>query len=220
MTIKDYKDRIIEKLMTDEAYGYNQSQAEKFYEEVLSVFPDKVMPNIEEWLENKPFSNIEHHEFSLKKIQCYDKLVHGVDNDYTGYFETFSRFCQQDFLPEDITGDTLLNSLTIKESSDESEFTNKEILEALERCQSIIKPYCDEDLQRTFSISVDWEKCIRETLIMISTHNFNEALKKLKVCIADGREDDDHAITKVEYILYDCIISCFIETLKQEEQES
>ena len=92
MKISDYKDRIIDKLSNDEKYGYSPMQASNFYKSNFSLLPDKIIPNIEEWLEDKPFSDIDYYGLSIKKMQDYDILANKCSNRYLYYFLTVLLF--------------------------------------------------------------------------------------------------------------------------------
>lgn len=92
MKISDYKDRIIDKLSNNENYGYSPTQAEGFYNTHFSSLPDDIVPNVKEWLNNKPFSDIDYYGLSIKKMQDYDILANKCSNRYLYYFLTMSLF--------------------------------------------------------------------------------------------------------------------------------
>lgn len=74
MLVENYKDKIISKLQTD-TYGYNEIQARRIYKSIFTDYPDELIPNLEEWVENKPISRIEYNGVSIRDImyQDYDK---------------------------------------------------------------------------------------------------------------------------------------------------
>ena len=92
MKISDYKDRIIDKLSNDENYGYSPMQAEGFYNTHFSSLPDDIVSNVEEWLNNKPFSDINYHGLSIKQLQDYDKYFNNIDFRYDEYFRILNKY--------------------------------------------------------------------------------------------------------------------------------
>lgn len=74
MLVENYKDRIISKLQTD-IYGYSELQARRIYKSIFTDYPDELIPNLEEWVEDKPISRIEYNGVSIRDImyQDYDK---------------------------------------------------------------------------------------------------------------------------------------------------
>lgn len=118
------------------------------------------------------------------------------------------------------TGQTLMDSLLIngQYATYDSEFSNEEILNALKKCRLLLKPYCDFYHEES-EISSRQGFCARAVLLYIVNQRYNAAMHELYDCIDDyfgnGRT---RVVTKNEYILYDCLISCFIEALEQEEK--
>lgn len=96
MKIDNYKDRIIDKLVNDEDYGYDRQQAENFYNSNFSSLPDEILPNIEEWLEDRPFTEIDYYGLSIKKLQERDEVVNrrfeGAGTRYDEYFEILNEY--------------------------------------------------------------------------------------------------------------------------------
>ena len=92
MKIIDYKNKIIDKLMDTNNYNCDIQQAEGFYDTHFSILPDEVIPNVIEWLEDKPFSDINYHGLSIKKMQDCDILANKCSNRYLYYFLTMSLF--------------------------------------------------------------------------------------------------------------------------------
>lgn len=92
MRISDYKNRIINKLSNDENYGYSPMQASNFYKSNFSLLPDDIVPNVIEWLEDKPFSDIDYYGLSIKQLQDYDKYFNNIDFRYDEYFRILSKY--------------------------------------------------------------------------------------------------------------------------------
>ncbi len=74
MLVENYKDRIISKLQTD-VYGYSEIQARRIYKSIFADCPDELIPNLEEWLEDRSISRIEYNGVSVRDVmyQDYDK---------------------------------------------------------------------------------------------------------------------------------------------------
>lgn len=94
MRISDYKNRIIDKLSNDEKYGYSPMQASNFYKSNFSLLPDEIIPNVIEWLEDKPFSDINYYGLSIKQLQDYDTVANKYSARYIYYFLLMSLFNQ------------------------------------------------------------------------------------------------------------------------------
>lgn len=92
MRISDYKNRIIDKLSNNENYGYSPMQASNFYKSNFSLLPDDIVPNVIEWLEDKPFSDIDYYGLSIKQLQDYDKYFNNIDFRYDEYFRILSKY--------------------------------------------------------------------------------------------------------------------------------
>lgn len=119
-----------------------------------------------------------------------------------------------------ITGQTLMDSLLIngKYADGYRQFTNKEILNALKKCKLLLKPYYDCDFYHEESeISSRQGFCARAVLLYIVNQKYNAAMHELYDCIDDYGNGRIRVVTKNEYILYECLISCFIKALEQEE---
>lgn len=118
-----------------------------------------------------------------------------------------------------ITGRTLTDSLLIngKYATYNSEFSNEEILDALKKCKLLLKPYCDFYHEES-EISSRQGFCAKAVLLYIVNQRYNAAMHELYDCIDDYGKGRTRVVTKNEYILYDCLISCFIEALEQEEK--
>lgn len=119
-----------------------------------------------------------------------------------------------------ITGRTLTDSLLIngKYATYNSEFSNEEILDALKKCKLLLKPYRDCDFYHEESeISSRQGFCARAVLLHIVNQRYNAAMHELYDCIDDYENGRIRVVTKNEYILYGCLISCFIEALEHEE---
>lgn len=117
-----------------------------------------------------------------------------------------------------ITGRTLMNKLLIngKHADRCRQFTNKEILNALKKCRLLLKSYCDFYHEES-EISSRQGFCARAVLLHIVNQRYNAAMHELYDCIDDYGNGRIRVVTKNEYILYGCLISCFIEALEQEE---
>lgn len=74
MLVENYKDKIISKLQTYN-YGYNEIQARRIYKSIFTNYPNELIPNLEEWLEDRPISRIEYNGVSVRDVmyQDYDK---------------------------------------------------------------------------------------------------------------------------------------------------
>lgn len=74
MLVENYKDKIISKLQTY-TYGYNEIQARRIYKSIFTNYPNELIPNLEEWLEDRPISRIEYNGVSVRDVmyQDYDK---------------------------------------------------------------------------------------------------------------------------------------------------
>lgn len=117
-----------------------------------------------------------------------------------------------------ITGRTLMNKLLIngKHADGCRQFTNKEILNALKKCRLLLKSYCDFYHEES-EISSRQGFCARAVLLHIVNQRYNAAMHELYDCIDDYGNGRIRVVTKNEYILYGCLILCFIEALEQEE---
>lgn len=116
------------------------------------------------------------------------------------------------------TGRTLMNKLLIngKYADGCRQFTNKEILNALKRCFKLIDAYdYSDELDR--SLSTRQAFCAKQTLLNIINHNYNAALRYLELCIDNDRHGFDLIISMNEYVLYNCLITGFIEALELEK---
>lgn len=117
-----------------------------------------------------------------------------------------------------ITGRTLTDSLLIngKYADGCRQFTNKEIVNALKRCLKLIDTYnCSDKLDQFLSTRQAF--CAKQTLLNIVNHNYNTALCYLELCIDNDGYGFDLIISMNEYVLYDCLITGFIEALEHEE---
>ena len=115
------------------------------------------------------------------------------------------------------TGRILMNNLIIngKYADGCRQFTNKEILNALKRCLKLIDTFdYSDELDR--SLSTRQAFCAKQILFNIIYHNYNAALRYLELCIDNDGHGFDLIISMNEYVLYYCLITCFIEALVQE----
>ena len=94
--------------------------------------------------------------------------------------------------------------------------TNKEILNALKRCFKLIDAYNYSD-ELDPPLSTRQAFCAKQTLLNIINHNYNAALRYLELCIDNDRHGFDLIISMNEYVLYNCLITGFIEALEHEE---
>ena len=117
-----------------------------------------------------------------------------------------------------ITGRTLMNKLLIngKYADGCRQFTNKEIVNALKRCLKLIDTYNYSDKLDQF-LSTRQAFCAKQTLLNIINHNYNTALRYLELCIDNDGYGFVLIISMNEYVLYDCLITGFIEALEHEE---
>ncbi len=143
-----------------------------------------------------------------------------INNESSG---TMRKTCIKPLSPDTnslTTGQTLMDSLFIngKYATYNSEFSNEEILDALKKCKLLLKPYRDCDFYHEESeISSRQGFCARAVLLHIVNQRYNAAMHELYDCIDDYGNGRIRVVTKNEYILYECLISCFIEALEQEK---
>lgn len=79
MKIYELKDKIIDKLVNDDNYGFSYKQAENIYNSDFKDIPDEIIKNIEEWLNDEPFSEIDYYGLSIKKLQDKDKSLNNIN---------------------------------------------------------------------------------------------------------------------------------------------
>ena len=118
-----------------------------------------------------------------------------------------------------ITGRILMNNLLIngKYADGCRQFTNKEILNALKRCLKLIDTFdYSDELDPPLSTRLAF--CAKQTLLNIINHNYNAALRYLELCIDNDGHRFDLIISTNEYVLYNCLITGFIEALEHEEK--
>lgn len=157
---------------------------------------------------------------NIFKNRIRAKKVTIINNESSG---TMRKTCIKSLSPDTnslITGQTLMDSLLIngQYATYNSEFSNEEILAALKKCKLLLKPYCDCDFYHEESeISSRQGFCARAVLLHIVNQRYNAAMHELYDCIDDYGNGRIRVVTKNEYILYGCLISCFIEALEQEE---
>lgn len=119
-----------------------------------------------------------------------------------------------------ITGQILIDNLLIngQYATYNSEFSNEEILNTLKKCQLLLKPFYNCNFPHEKSeISSRQGFCARAVLLHIVNQRYNAAMHELYDCIDDYGNGRIRIVTKNEYILYECLISCFIEALEHEE---
>lgn len=91
MKIYELKDKIIDKLVNDDNYGFSHKQAENIYNSDFKDIPDEIIKNIEEWLNDEPFSEIDYYGLSIKKLQNVDLLNNNCSIDYFLYFKNITQ---------------------------------------------------------------------------------------------------------------------------------
>lgn len=157
---------------------------------------------------------------NIFKNRIRAKKVTIINSESSG---TMRKTCIKPLSPDTdslIIGQTLMDSLLIngQYATYNSEFSNEEILDALKKCRLLLKPYCDCDFYHEESeISSRQGFCARAVLLYIVNRKYNAAMHELYDCIDDYGNGRIRVVTKNEYILYGCLISCFIEALEQEE---
>lgn len=157
---------------------------------------------------------------NIFKNRIRAKKVTIINNESSG---TMRKTCIKPLSPDTdslITGQTLMDSLLIngQYATYNSEFSNEEILDALKKCRLLLKPYCDCDFYHEESeISSRQGFCARAVLLYIVNRKYNAAMHELYDCIDDYGNGRIRVVTKNEYILYGCLIPCFIEALEHEE---
>lgn len=117
------------------------------------------------------------------------------------------------------TGEELLNSLLIngKYANYYTRFTNIEILQALQRCKrKIVYPCCDTEIWDSGSFSARQANCAIATIELIMRDKYNDALHELEDCIDNMGEGKNKYLTGNELVLYNCIITCFVNRLEEQ----
>ena len=157
---------------------------------------------------------------NIFKNRIRAKKVTIINNESSG---TMRKTCIKPLSPDTdslITGQTLMDSLLIngQYATYDSEFSNEEISGALKKCRLLLKPYCDCGFYHEESeISSRQGFCARSVLLYIVNRKYNAAMHELYDCIDDYGNGRIRVVTKNEYILYGCLIPCFIEALEHEE---
>ena len=114
-----------------------------------------------------------------------------------------------------VTAESLINSLLINDeyAYAESGFTNKQIYDALKRCDSLLyiplkKDSCPD---YAYDFSLRQIMCAESTVELIARRNFNAALHELEDSIDNLNRN--RVLTANEIVLYRILISGFIMTL-------
>lgn len=155
---------------------------------------------------------------NIFKNRIRAKKVTIINNESSG---TMRKTCIKSLSPDTdslITGRTLMNKLLIngKYADGCRQFTNKEIVNALKRCLKLIDTYNYSDKLDQL-LSTRQAFCAKQTLLNIINYNYNTALRYLELCIDNDGYGFDLIISMNEYVLYNCLITGFIEALEHEE---
>lgn len=122
-----------------------------------------------------------------------------------------------------VTGEDLLNSLLIRGeyAGYDTHFSDGEIYIALQKCKRLITvPYCDNDIQCAYvsPLSARQGYCSDATIKLIMDNKYNHALHEFEDCIDDYGKGKERYLTKNEFILYNCILTCFITRLEEQAE--
>lgn len=125
-----------------------------------------------------------------------------------------------------ITGEELLNTITIRgecTSFINTRYTDEEIYETLKNCKSLLEKmgclYSEEcEFEKSLSSRQNFCACSSIKLIMESA--YNQAMHEFQDCIADYGKGRNRPVTMNEYILYNCILDCFLAKLEKKESIS
>lgn len=122
-----------------------------------------------------------------------------------------------------VTGEELLNSLLIrgKYAGYDSHFSDGEIYIALQKCKRLITiPWCNNDIQCDYMspLSARQGCCSEATIKLIMDNKYNHALHEFEDCIDDYGKGKGRYLTKNEFILYNCILTCFITRLEEQAE--
>lgn len=122
-----------------------------------------------------------------------------------------------------VTGEELLNSLLIRGeyASPNTHFSDGEIYIALQKCKCLITvPCCNNDIQGAYvsSLSARQGCCSDATIKLIMENKYNYALHEFEDCIDDYGKGRERYLTKNEFILYNCILTCFITRLEEQAE--
>ena len=123
------------------------------------------------------------------------------------------------YLKPPVKGEELLNALLIrgKYADFGTHFSVDEIYIALQKCKNLI-PRCDGDIScdDISPLSARQGFCSNSTIKHIMDNEYNDALHEFEDCIDDYGKGRSRYITKNELILYNCILTCFIESLEKQ----
>lgn len=122
-----------------------------------------------------------------------------------------------------VTGEELLNSLLIsgEYAGYDTHFSDDEIYIALQKCKRLITiPWCDNDIQYNYMqpLSARQGCCSESTIKLIMDNKYNHALHEFEDCIDDYGKGKERYLTKNEFILYNCILTCFITRLEEQAE--
>lgn len=122
-----------------------------------------------------------------------------------------------------VTGEELLNSLLIRGeyAGYDTHFSNSEIYVALQKCKKLVDvPFCDNDIQCAYvsPLSARQGYCSDATMKLIMDNKYNHALHEFEDCIDDYGKGKERYLTQNEFILYNCILTCFITRLEEQTE--
>ena len=120
-----------------------------------------------------------------------------------------------------VTGEDLLNSLLIRGdyAGYDTHFSDEEIYAALQKCKRLLTvPFCDNDIQCAYvsPLSARQGYCSDASIKLIMDNKYNHALHEFEDCIDDYGKGKGRYLTKNEFILYNCILTCFITRLEEQ----
>ena len=124
-----------------------------------------------------------------------------------------------------LTGNKLLNALLINgelANPFKNSFTNKEIHNALLELKHIFDISVSPASELPWSNNENKEKslsqrqyyCAIATIKDISNNDYHSALHNFQDCIDNYGENKERVITRSEFILYSCILTCFIKNIE------
>ena len=127
----------------------------------------------------------------------------------------------------DVTGEQLLNTLRIRGefASVGNTFTDGEIYIALTKCKYLLNRESvyfegSKDLEDSSEmLSGRQYFCSNATIQLIMQNEFNPALHEFEDCIDDYGKGKVRTITVNEYVLYNCILNCFIARLEERSDD-
>lgn len=128
--------------------------------------------------------------------------------------------------PHHITGGQLLDALRIRgklATGYGDNFTNEEIYNALTKCEQLLNTMRINAKGFGFfskTLSGRQGSCSRMAFLLITEGEYLSAMHELVDCIDDYGRGKSRKITQNEYVLYNCVISCFLARLEKRDGRS